>query len=506
MTRHRVSQIVGRLSFVAAIGAFGTSNSVLGQLANGGFEDGGGSLTGWTTFNNSIPNVMATTVTPHSGTHAATVFGGFNGDPNWSGLLQNQPALPGQVWTAQCFARHNTGDALTGKSHLLMKIEYYRVAGGTYGTADMLQENILQVLDRGTPTDLWIPLSLPVPAPTDTVEARLAFVFTHEDNESGSVLIDDVSFTFSADPPDVPAGSAWRLLWHDEFDGPTIDPVKWRVEDAHLIKNNELQYYTPEDVYLDGGCLVLRSQQRAFWGWDGWGNWSQFDYTSGLAESKGRFHETYGRVEVRGKLPSTQGIWPAHWMMVAQGIWPPEIDIMELLGHEPNAVYMTHHWGSWPNVQSHGGRFVGPDFSVGFHTFAIEWQPGRIDWSVDGVVRFTSTTSMPEEPFFGILNTAVGGDWPGNPDASTVFPQHHEIEYVRWYERGLPGDSDGNGDVALDDFAALTDCLDGPGTTPTPSPPRHEVECLTTFDFDEDGDVDLTDAGMMQTVFGSGAR
>ena len=112
----------------------------------------------------------------------------------------------------------------------------------------------------------------------------------------------------------------WHLVWSDEFDGAAIDPSKWRIEDAFLVKNNELQYYTPEDVFLSNGCLVIRSQKRAF---------RDHDYTSGLVENKGKFAMAYGRYEIRAKLPSTQGIWPAHWMLPEDGSWPPEIDIFE---------------------------------------------------------------------------------------------------------------------------------------------------------------------------------
>lgn len=242
----------------------------------------------------------------------------------------------------------------------------------------------------------------------------------------------------AAAPGAARAGSAdsdgWQLSWSDEFDGPVLDDAKWRVEDAFLVKNQELQYYTPEDVYLENGRLVLRSQKRQFWGYDR-GSWRWFSYTSGLVETKGRFATTYGRVEVRAKLPATQGMWPAHWMLPVRDVWPPEIDIMELLGDEPSRVYMTHHWGSWPSVQSNGGDYAGPDYSADFHEFALEWMPGRLDWYVDGALRFVSVTgSIPNEPFYVILNTAVGGQWPGNPDATSVFPQYHEIDYVRVYE------------------------------------------------------------------------
>ncbi|MCA9245297.1 MAG: family 16 glycosylhydrolase, partial [Phycisphaerales bacterium] len=156
-------------------------------------------------------------------------------------------------------------------------------------------------------------------------------------------------------------------------------------------------------------------------------------------ETKDRFATVYGRIEVSAKLPGTQGIWPAHWMLPDSREWPPEIDIMELLGHQPTRVHMTHHWGVWPNVQSHTGSFDGSDFTAGFHEFAIEWSPDRIDWFVDGALRFSSTNTIPTEPFYVILNTAVGGDWPGAPNGSTVFPQLHEIDYVRVYVPADPG-------------------------------------------------------------------
>lgn len=236
------------------------------------------------------------------------------------------------------------------------------------------------------------------------------------------------------------AQQGWVRVWGDEFDGPTIDDAKWRVEDLHLNKNNELEYYTPQDVYLENGDLVLRSRQRVYWGYDDDGNWRQFNYTSGLVDTRDRFAMLYGRLEVRAELPASQGMWPAHWMLPDSGGWPPEIDIMELLGDDPTRVYMTHHWGHWPNTQSDSGDFDGPDFSAGYHTFAIEWFADRIQWLVDDVVRFTSTTSVPQEPFYITLNTAVGGDWPGYPDGTTVFPQYHRIDYVRIYAWSGAGD------------------------------------------------------------------
>lgn len=230
----------------------------------------------------------------------------------------------------------------------------------------------------------------------------------------------------AADPP------GWQLVWADEFDAPTVDSGKWVIADKPGDTNNELQYYAPDEAYIDSGALVLRSRQRSYGG---------RQYTSGLVHTRERFAQMYGRVEVRARLPGTQGLWPAHWMLPESGAWPPEIDIMELKGREPRTVYMTHHWGTWPNVRSNGTTFTGPDFTAGYHTFAVEWSPGRIRWFVDDVLRFESVNqNVPAEPMYLILNTAVGGDFGGNPDGTTVFPQFHRIDYVRVYTRDDPGD------------------------------------------------------------------
>jgi len=227
------------------------------------------------------------------------------------------------------------------------------------------------------------------------------------------------------------AAQEWQLVWEEEFNGTTIDAARWNVRNAPGNTNNELQYYTPEDVWVADGMLHLRSQRRNFGG---------RQYTSGLVETRSKFAQTYGRVEVRAQLPRGQGIWPAHWMLPDSGVWPPEIDIMELLGHLPNTVYMTNHWGVWPAHQYRTGEFTGPDFTAGFHTFAVEWTPTRIEWYVDGVIRFANNSGVPTgNPFYIILNTAVGGIWPGNPDGTTQFPQMHLIDSVKVFTRADPG-------------------------------------------------------------------
>lgn len=219
----------------------------------------------------------------------------------------------------------------------------------------------------------------------------------------------------------------WRLVWHDEFNGRALDLSKWRPEAAALHKNNEAQYYSPNHAYLENGHLVLKSEKRKV---------GRRPYTSGLVETLNRFAFTYGRVEIRAQLPGGQGIWPAHWMMAHDNRWPPEIDIMEMLGHDTKRVYMTLHYGEdWREHRSTGESYRGPDFTQDFHVFAVEWEKDQIRWFVDGVQRHAVDHDIPFIPMRLILNTAVGGDWPGYPNKRTVFPQFHRIDYVRVYQK-----------------------------------------------------------------------
>lgn len=231
-------------------------------------------------------------------------------------------------------------------------------------------------------------------------------------------------FAEPAQPPrDLPG---WKLVWNDEFEGTAFDEAKWNVMEKKLHKNKEQQYYAADECYVEKGCAVLRSQKREM---DG------RPYTSGHIDTRGKFSFEYGRVEVRAKLPKGKGIWPAHWMLPEDRRWPPEIDIMEMLGHKPNRILMTVHFRQLDKPAHSGFSYVGPDYSEDFHTFAVEWEPDRLTWYIDGKRRHFSKLHSPDTPFFIILNTAVGGILPGNPDETTVFPVYHYIDYVRVWKR-----------------------------------------------------------------------
>ncbi len=263
-----------------------------------------------------------------------------------------------------------------------------------------------------------------------------------------------------AEPAIALSTPGWKLVWSDEFNGPSLDASKWKAEDKTLVKNNELQSYSPSAISFHDGSLVITSSV---------GRKDGRPYTSGLIETRGKFARAFGRFEMRAKLPGTKGLWPAFWLLPADESWPPEIDIMEALGHEPTKVHATNHWGVWPNTQHEGSPLEGPDFTRGFHTFACEWFPDRIDFFIDGVKRATHAKDVPKVPFYVILNTAVGGDWPGNPDATTVLPQTFEVDYVRVYEPVDPA------------LAFLS--TSGAGGTVEPSPHR--------WSFDRGGSVRL---------------
>ncbi len=242
----------------------------------------------------------------------------------------------------------------------------------------------------------------------------------------------------------------WKLVWSDEFDGPELDFTKWSVEEnAHGGGNNELQYYLdrPENVRVDDGHLILEAHQGKF-GQSG----VEREFTSGRIRTKRRASWTYGRFEIRAKLPTGQGIWPAAWLLPDDdryGGWAAsgEIDIVELVGHEPDTVHGTiHHGGEWPDNQHTGTPFKLDEgtFADDFHTFAVEWEKGGIRWYVDDqlfqtLTEWTSTSAeFPapfDQPFHLILNLAVGGNWPGAPDESTDFPQRMTVDYVRVYQR-----------------------------------------------------------------------
>jgi beta-glucanase (GH16 family) len=247
----------------------------------------------------------------------------------------------------------------------------------------------------------------------------------------------------------LPASAApplWHLVWSDEFNGPPgapPDPSKWAYDlGGGGWGNRELEVYTDSrgNSLQDGrGNLVIQALAP-----------SPGRFTSARLKTQGKFSTEYGRVEARIKIPYGQGIWPAFWMLavnLTSADWPAcgEIDIMENIGREPSIVHGTVHGPGYSGAHGIGGPFAltSGRFADDYHVYAIEWVPQRIDFLVDGT-RYYSVTpaSLPpgakwvyNQPFILILNVAVGGAWPGDPDASSVFPQRMLVDYVRVYRR-----------------------------------------------------------------------
>ena len=224
----------------------------------------------------------------------------------------------------------------------------------------------------------------------------------------------------------------WKLTFQDEFDGSALDLQKWNPSDPWGRERNvELQAYVKDAFVVTNGILRIQAEKReAFYAR------KQRAYTSGMMTTYGKFSQQYGRFEIRCRVPKGKGMWPAFWLLPDPLGWPPEIDVLEILGHEPNKLYMTHHFrDDQKKHKSHGRPWVGPDFSAGFHVFAVEWSPQSIVWFVDGVERFRSEDSIPSGKMYLLVNLAVGGDWPGAPDEKTALPAALEVDYVRVYEK-----------------------------------------------------------------------
>ncbi|KPC83919.1 MULTISPECIES: glycoside hydrolase family 16 protein [Streptomyces] len=260
-------------------------------------------------------------------------------------------------------------------------------------------------------------------------------------------------------PATTAAAAPAAVTFSDDFNGPAgaaVDGGKWQTETGDNVNNHERQFYTAgtSNAALDGqGNLVITARKENPNNYQCW--YGRCEYTSARLNTSGKFTTTYGRVEARMKIPRGQGIWPAFWMLgndIGQVGWPAsgEIDIMENVGFEPSTVHGTLHGPGYSGSGGIGAGYTlpgGQAFADAFHTFAVDWSPNAVTWSVDGTVYQRRTPAdlggkqwVFDKPFFIILNLAVGGYWPGDPDGSTVFPQRLLVDYVRVSsDSGQPG-------------------------------------------------------------------
>jgi beta-glucanase (GH16 family) len=254
----------------------------------------------------------------------------------------------------------------------------------------------------------------------------------------------------------------WKLVWSDEFDEPGLpSSQRWDYEEGFL-RNGESQYYTrarKENARVENGVLIIEARKE---------NWpvqaadergrrnrggrgrDHADYTSASVTTRGKAAWTYGRVEVRAKLPRGRGTWPAIWMLgtnIGEVGWPAcgEIDIMEFVGYDPGVVHANIHTKKYNHAinTGKGDKLTVPDASEAFHVYAVEWDKDHMDFFVDQQKYFTfrnegkGPESWPyDKDQYLILNLAIGGGWGGQKGIDdSIFPQKYEIDYVRVYQK-----------------------------------------------------------------------
>lgn len=299
----------------------------------------------------------------------------------------------------------------------------------------------------------------------------------------------------AAEIPDVPG---WQLSWHDEFDGTGLNSTNWEALYRENSYNNEKQFYLPSQVAVTNGHLQITATNQPY---------GSKQYRSGLITSRDLYGT--GRFEARIDLPTTQGMWPAFWLNPNNVQWPTggEIDILENRGSQPYLTSSAYHWQTYPGpccdqhqyvydeyTATEGGQPV--DFHAGYHTYAVEWEETQLRYYVDDnlyfVVNETANRPIFETPKNIIINLAIGGDFGGDPDGSTIFPQEMLVDYVRIWQpqAGLAGDYNGDGTVDAADYTVWRDS-DG------------ETGIGLPADGSGNGTVDHADYEIWKSAFGS---
>lgn len=318
----------------------------------------------------------------------------------------------------------------------------YTAASGTLTIAAKQTMGQIEVQIKGDPTDtrqtnlqFTVQLSNPKSCTIGT-NAGTGTIIT----ENGTNLT--TSNTGYTTPISYPG---YTLVWNDEFSGSSLDPNFWNQEVGNGSNgwgNNELEYYTnsTKNTFLSNGNLIIEARKEPIGG---------FNYSSGRMTTQGKKSFTFGRIDMRAKLPVSKGIWPALWMLgntINTAGWPAcgEIDIMELIGTYPSRTYGTLHWKPVTGTNtSKGSEYNLPtgNFSDQFHVFSLVWAQDVLKWYVDDLLFLTvskadfGAANYPfNAPQFFIFNVAVGGNWPGPPDANTTFPQRMFVDYVRVFQ------------------------------------------------------------------------
>lgn len=314
------------------------------------------------------------------------------------------------------------------------------------GTQPPLKVQVLPpppTLPLETPTTASLPIEQA--SPTTTTTPTLTPSPTVTSTATGPAATTTATTTASFQP--VGQAGSWKLLFHDEFDSPSLDTTKWNTCFFNFTVGNgcdhdqgELELYQPNEVSVSNGTLNLQAEKKTLTATNG----KTYNYTSGMistgpanGNASAKFTFTYGYMEIKAKVPAGKGLWPAFWTLPADLSWPPEIDVFEILGNAPTTINMHYHYPAASGGDGDtGATWTGDDFSAGWHTYAVDWEPGSLTWYVDGIARRTYTnTNVASKPMYLLANLAVGGNWPGSPDASTPFPNSLQIDYIRVWQK-----------------------------------------------------------------------
>jgi beta-glucanase (GH16 family) len=436
-------------------------------LTNPGFElDPPGPtnvIRGWNSYSAGSGNVLSETsaAVAHGGTNYLKLYQAFNGSVNYNGVYQDTLSGPGAVYAANAWAYTSASDTLAGQNAVWMEVTFrdananilalYRsaiittnaIAAGTFPKSIW---HDLAISNQYDPNDYTITnhtSELVAPGGTSFVRYEITFQGDASDS-AGSVYFDDLTLQQIAGGPQ----GNWNITWSDEFNGTSINPGTWTFETGNNggWGNNELEYYTSsaQNAYVSNGFLHIAALRQSI---DG------YNYTSARMKTEGLFSAQYGRFEWRASLPNGVGFWPALWMLgtnIDSVGWPGcgEIDVMENNGSNLSQVQGSLHSGS-----DETQIYELPSGSVtNLHTYLLEWTSNAISWYVDGL-RYETQTNWSDssgaypfpfnQPFFIIMNIAVGGNYLGNPstnsiNASSTFPGQMLVDYVRLYNLTAP--------------------------------------------------------------------
>jgi beta-glucanase (GH16 family) len=437
-------------------------------LTNPGFEaDPKGQtnvIVGWNSFGASSGNVWSETsaAIAHGGTNYLKVYQAFTGAINYNGVYQDNLSGPGAVYAANCWAYTLGSDVLAGQNVAWIEVSFrdvnanilalYRsalistnaIAGKTFPTNAWINLPITNQYNPNTYTVTNYTSALVAPAGTSFVRYQIEFEGDAA-YSAGSVYFDDLTLTQTAGGPQ----GDWNIVWSDEFNGTSINKNIWTYDLGNNSGwgNSELEYYTSstQNAYVSNGLLHIVAMRQSTNG---------YNYTSARMKTEGLYSAEYGRFEFRASLPAGVGFWPALWMLgnnITSVTWPGcgEIDVVENKGSALTNVQGSLHSGS-DETQIYtlpGGGSV-----TNFHQYVLEWTTNAISWYVDGLPYETQTNwsssvgAYPtpfNQPFFIIMNLAVGGNYLGNPSAATInanstFPGQLQVDYVRLYNLTAP--------------------------------------------------------------------